>query len=169
MKKVASILLFALTACSHGTSSSASNGYPSHAAVGARAPRWSEKTSSGATFNSGTLLGKPVYMNFFATWCPPCNDEAPDIESLSKRYAARGLQVIGVDVMEDEGKAKLFGREHHLTYPLIVDDGRLRDAYSLNGLPVHVFIAANGIVRAIRIGELSKAQMEQSIRSILPR
>lgn len=119
--------------------------------------------------SSAALLGRPVYLNFFATWCPPCNDEAPWIEALSKQYASRGLQVVGVDVMENADKAALFGREHHLTYPLVVDDGTLRDAYELNGLPVHVFITAQGVVQAIRIGELSKAQMEKNIRAILPK
>ena len=156
---------FALLAgCSHAATSTA----PAHASVGAMEPSWSERTDKGSMLTSDSLLGKPVYVNFFASWCPPCNDEAPDIEALSKRYASRGLQVVGVDVMENADKAALFGREHHLTYPLVVDDGALRNAYQLDGLPVHVFIDADGTVHAIRIGELTKAEMVRNIRAILP-
>ncbi len=153
-----------LGGCSHAATSTA----PAHASVGAMEPSWSERTDKGSLLTSASLLGKPVYVNFFASWCPPCNDEAPDIEALSKRYASRGLQVVGVDVMENADKAALFGREHHLTYPLVVDDGALRNAYQLDGLPVHVFIDADGTVHAIRIGELTKAEMVRNIRAILP-
>ncbi|MGC8485853.1 MAG: TlpA family protein disulfide reductase [Candidatus Baltobacteraceae bacterium] len=156
---------FALLAgCAHSATSTA----PAHASVGAMEPSWNERTDTGSMLSSSSLLGKPVYVNFFASWCPPCNDEASDIEALSKRYASRGLQVVGVDVMENADKAALFGREHHLTYPLVVDDGTLRNAYQLDGLPVHVFIGADGVVHAIRIGELTKAEMMRNIRAILP-
>ena len=153
-----------LVGCSHAASTKA----PTHASVGAMEPSWSERTDKGSMLTSASLLGKPVYVNFFASWCPPCNDEASDIEALSKRYASRGLQVVGVDVMENADKAALFGREHHLTYPLVVDDGTLRNAYQLDGLPVHVFIDPDGTVHAIRIGELTKAEMVRNIRAILP-
>ncbi len=150
--------------CSHAATSTA----PLHASVGAMEPSWNERTDTGSMLSSSSLIGKPVYVNFFASWCPPCNDEAHDIEAVSKRYGPRGLQVVGVDVMENADKAALFGREHHLTYPLVVDDGTLRDAYQLDGLPVHVFIDADGVVHAIRIGELTKAEMVHNIRAILP-
>uniref|UniRef100_E6Q7X3 Putative Peroxiredoxin n=1 Tax=mine drainage metagenome TaxID=410659 RepID=E6Q7X3_9ZZZZ len=168
MKPIAPLLLSAAFVLLAGCSHSASSNAPAHASVGAMEPSWSERTDKGSMLSSSSLLGKPVYVNFFASWCPPCNDEAPDIEALSKRYASRGLQVVGVDVMENADKAALFGREHNLTYPLVVDDGTLRDAYQLNGLPVHVFIDADGTVHAIRIGELTKAEMVRNIRAILP-
>ncbi len=159
---LAAVVLIA--GCSHAATSKA----PAHASVGAMEPSWSERTDTGSMLSSSSLIGKPVYVNFFASWCPPCNDEAHDIEAVSKRYASRGLQVVGVDVMENADKAALFGREHHLTYPLVVDDGTLRDAYQLDGLPVHVFIDADGVVHAIRIGELTKAEMVHNIHEILP-
>ena len=168
MKPIAPLLLSAAFVLLAGCSHSASSNAPAHASVGAMEPSWSERTDKGSMLSSSSLLGKPVYVNFFASWCPPCNDEASDIEALSKRYASRGLQVVGVDVMENADKAALFGREHHLTYPLVVDDGALRNAYQLDGLPVHVFIDADGTVHAIRIGELTKAEMVRNIRAILP-
>jgi thiol-disulfide isomerase/thioredoxin len=108
-----------------------------------------------------------VYLNFFATWCPPCNEEAPAINALQRQYAASGLQVVGVDVLENAKKAAQFRREHQLLYPAVVDEGTLRDQYNVNGLPVHVFIDRQGIVRKIVVGELSAADMRTDVERIL--
>ncbi len=114
-----------------------------------------------------SLRGKAVYLNFFATWCPPCNEEAPAINALQREFGARGLQVVGVDVLENARKAADFSRGHHLTYPVVVDDGTLRDQYAVNGLPVHVFIDRRGIVRKIVVGELSALQMRANVAGLL--
>lgn len=137
------------------------------AKVGEAAPSWQEPTTTGSTLAAASLQGKPVYLNFFASWCPPCNAEAPDIIALQRQYAGRGLQVVGVDVLDSASKASSFVAAHHLDYPAVVDDGALRDAYNINGLPVHVFIDRQGIVRKIVVGELSRAQMEADVKAIL--
>jgi thiol-disulfide isomerase/thioredoxin len=113
------------------------------------------------------LRGKAIYLNFFATWCPPCNEEAPQIDALARSYAARGLQVVGVDVLENARKATAFRVQHHLSYPVVVDSGTLRGQYEINGLPVHVFIDRGGIVRKIVVGELSPAAMRADVESVL--
>jgi thiol-disulfide isomerase/thioredoxin len=113
------------------------------------------------------LRGKAVYLNFFATWCPPCNEEAPQIEALARTFAARGLQVVGVDVLENAGKAGAFRARHRLTYPIVVDSGTLRDQYEVNGLPVHVFIDRAGVVRKIVVGELSPSAMRDDAERAL--
>ncbi len=137
------------------------------AQVGRPAPNWSEPTAAGGTLSLAALRGKAVYLNFFASWCPPCNDEAPRLEALQRRYGPQGLQIVGVDVLESRAKAAHFVAEHHLTYPAVVDAGTLRDQYAVNGLPVHVFITRGGVVKRIAVGELSEAQMRRGIESIL--
>lgn len=154
----------ALVACSSGSGSS-SNARVAH--VGHAAPAWSEPSLPSGTLTLASLHGKAIYLNFFATWCPPCNEEAPQIDALARSYAARGLQVVGVDVLENARKATAFRAEHHLSYPVVVDSGALRDQYEINGLPVHVFIDRGGIVRKIVIGELSPASMRADVESVL--
>jgi cytochrome c biogenesis protein CcmG, thiol:disulfide interchange protein DsbE len=154
----------ALAACAQGGKSSTS---PQIARVGAPAPDFSEASIPGPTLSLQSLRGKAIYLNFFATWCPPCNEEAPAINALQRQYAANGLQVVGVDVLESARKAALFRQEHHLLYPAVVDQGTLRDAYRVNGLPVHVFIDREGIVRNIVIGELSPVAMRADVERIL--
>lgn len=156
--------LVALSACSSGGSGAA----PSVAVVGKPAPNWTETTYSGSKLSLGSLRGKPVYLNFFATWCPPCNEEAPGINKLAQRYAARGLQVVGIDELESAKKAAEFVRLHHLSYQAVADDnGTLQTQYSINGLPVHVFIDRSGVIRKMVAGEMSDREIENAIQSIL--
>ena len=138
-----------------------------HAKVGAPAPAFDEPKLGGGTLAMSSLVGKPVYLNFFASWCGPCNDEAPDLSAVASEFKPDGLQVIGVDVLESAKKAQQFVAEHHVLYPAVVDDGTLRDAYRINGMPVHVFIARDGTVKKIVVGQLSKAEMIAGVKAIL--
>lgn len=137
------------------------------AAVGGAAPAFSEQTVAGPTLTMDALKGKPVFLDFFATWCPPCNEEAPDVNAIAKTYGSQGLQVVGVDVLENAEKAKKFVDLHHLTYPAVVDSGALRDAYNINGMPVAVFIDKTGIIKKIETGEITKAEMLADVKAIL--
>ncbi len=137
------------------------------AVAGKLAPDWTLPTAGGANISLASYRGKAVYMNFFATWCHPCNVETPGIEVLSHRYASRGLQIIGVDEFEGAQKARSFVKKFGLTYPAVVDGGTLRDQYNVNGLPVHVFVKRDGTIASIRAGEMSRAEIESAIRAIL--
>jgi cytochrome c biogenesis protein CcmG, thiol:disulfide interchange protein DsbE len=160
------VAAFTLAACARA-GGDASSVTPSHAHVGQPAPGWNEPSLPGSRLALSSLRGKTVYLNFFATWCPPCNDEAPAIDALQRAYGARGLQVVGVDVLENSAKAAAFRNSHHLNYPIVIDGGGLRDQYNVNGLPVHVFIDRNGIVRKIVVGTLSAAEMRANVEQIL--
>jgi cytochrome c biogenesis protein CcmG, thiol:disulfide interchange protein DsbE len=166
------LALALLAACSGGSHSA--NGAaaqedqaPQHAHVGSPAPDWTEPKAGGGTLELSSLKGKAVYLNFFATWCPPCNEEAPAINALQQKYASQGLQVVGVDVLENAAAAQKFRDEHKLVYPALADSGTLRDEYNINGLPVHVFIDRAGIVRNVVVGELSPAEMDENVQKVL--
>lgn len=89
------------------------------------------------------------------------------MNALQKQFAARGLQVVGIDELEDAKKAAQFVRKYALVYPAVVDNGTLQSAYNVNGLPVHVFIDRSGVIRKIVQGEMSKKQIAAAIQSIL--
>jgi cytochrome c biogenesis protein CcmG, thiol:disulfide interchange protein DsbE len=163
---VALACVFALAACAHGGNAD-STGSPQIARVGGPAPAWTETSLPGPTLSLAGLRGKAVYLNFFATWCPPCNAEAPAINDIARTYGGKGLQVVGVDVLENAHKAAEFRDQHHLLYPVVVDDGVLRDQYRVDGLPVHVFIDRSGIVRRVVVGEMSPAEMQSNAERIL--
>jgi cytochrome c biogenesis protein CcmG/thiol:disulfide interchange protein DsbE len=155
------VLLFALVACSGGGANNAI------ASVGATAPAFTEPLASGGTLSMDQLRGKPLFLDFFATWCGPCNAEAPEVNAAYRRYASQGLQVVGVDVQENAAKAKQFIAQHKLSYPAVVDSGTLSDAYRINGMPVSVFIDKTGVVRKIEIGQLSQAKIDADVQAIL--
>jgi cytochrome c biogenesis protein CcmG/thiol:disulfide interchange protein DsbE len=155
-----------LGACARGDSSDSASG-TAIAQVGHPAPGWTEPSIPGPTISLASLRGKPVYLNFFATWCPPCAQEAPAIDALSRDFSSAGLRVVGVDVLENARKAALFRTEHHLSYPVVIDTGTLRSQYEINGLPVHVFIDRGGVVRKIIVGELSPAAMRENVERIV--
>jgi cytochrome c biogenesis protein CcmG, thiol:disulfide interchange protein DsbE len=160
-RPVAVAALIALAGCAANTQAA---GPPSK---GRLAPQWTEPMSTGGQLSSASLRGKPVYLNFFASWCPPCNEEAPSVNALQKKYAPKGLVVVGVDVQENAAKAESFRKQHNLSYATVVDSGTLRDAYSVNGLPVHVFIDRKGVVQNITIGEMSPSQIENQIQRVV--
>jgi cytochrome c biogenesis protein CcmG, thiol:disulfide interchange protein DsbE len=165
--RLAIALACALAACGRPHSADSPASSTQTARVGRPAPNWSEPSLPGPTLSLASLHGKAVYLNFFATWCPPCNEEAPWVDALARKYAGRGLQVVGVDVLENARKAAAFRSAHHLDYPVVIDTGTLRDQYEINGLPVHVFIDPGGIVRKIVVGELSQTAMRGNVERVL--
>ncbi|MBV9028534.1 MAG: TlpA family protein disulfide reductase [Candidatus Eremiobacteraeota bacterium] len=173
MAKASSVLGVLCTAllagCAHGSATQGASGttQPQRAHAGSPAPGWTETSLPGPRLSSDSLRGKAVYLNFFATWCPPCNQEAPAIDALQREYGSRGLQVVGVDVLENAAKAQSFRDGHRLHYPVVVDTGVLRDAYDINGMPVHAFIDRGGILRKVVVGEMSPEAMRGNVEEIL--
>lgn len=137
--------------------------------VGKPAPAFSLPSPAGKTVSLGALKGKAVYVNFFASWCGPCNVEAPSIGKLRSQYEKRGLQVVGIDELDAPGQAAAFASKYHNPYGLVAidDSGSVGRTYGTVLMPVHVFIDRNGIVRTYRIGEMSPAEIESAIKDAL--
>ena len=113
------------------------------------------------------LKGRAIYLNFFATWCVPCKSEAPYIGKLSKQFSKHNVVVIGIDELEMADKARSFAQQYHLPYKIAIDDsGDVGGAYGLIGLPLHVFIAANGRVSSYREGEMSEPQVTAALKKL---
>jgi len=90
----------------------------------------------GREWTLKSLRGKVVLVNFWATWCPPCRKEIPDLETLYKRFEGQGLVVLGISD-EAANKVQLFAREQRMTYPVLLDPGRrVNKLYSVEGIPM---------------------------------
>jgi len=115
------------------------------------------------------LRGSPVLLDFWATWCAPCRVELPILASLHRRYASRGLQVVGVNV--DEGGPALvpqFRRRYGLDYLMVYDvGGQASRAFNVQGLPTLVLVDKNGEVRLRHAGTASEEELARAIESVL--
>ena len=124
------------------------------------APDFALERLSGETFRLSDHRGKVVAINFWATWCPPCREEIPDLIAVQEQM--RG-DVLFVGVSLDKGspdKVRAFAERFGINYPVVIDDGRVLEKYGpIPGLPTTFFIGPGGRVRVEAIGLLTKENM----------
>lgn len=135
--------------------------------AGDAAPAFSLPKIGGGSLAFAQLRGKPTYLNFFASWCGPCNSEAPAVANLYAKYRKRGLAVVGVNELEDKTKALAFASKYKWSFPVVLDDGSMGRDYGAFALPVHVFIDKRGKVSTYRLGEMAPNEIEDAIHKIL--
>jgi cytochrome c biogenesis protein CcmG/thiol:disulfide interchange protein DsbE len=137
--------------------------------VGKPAPDFRVAGLDGTPIELSALRGHPVWINFWATWCPPCRAESPEIEAASEQYRDQGLVVVAIDVGEDPGTVRDYVQRAGLTYPVGGDPTTdVAATYRVTGLPTHVFVDADGVVRDIRMGRLGKDSIQQELAKVLP-
>ncbi|MBF0359181.1 MAG: TlpA family protein disulfide reductase [Magnetococcales bacterium] len=141
---------------------------------------WAEETSildtqfntvSGETLKLSDYKGQVVVLNFWATWCPPCIDEIPELIQFQKDYHERGLQVIGVDYMErpDQERLSKFIKKHGINYPVIFGQpGEIqklaRAMGGVFGLPVTKFLDSNGSLITSHVGGITLHQLKSNVK-----
>lgn len=135
--------------------------------AGDSAPAFHVKSTAAKTISLASLRGKPVYLNFFASWCVPCNAEAPSLAQLAKQFAPRGLTMIGIDEQEDAKTAVAFAKRYAWPFAIGVDDGDMAKNYQAEVLPVHVFIERSGKISTIRFGTMSSMEIAAAMQKIL--
>jgi len=137
--------------------------------VGQPAPALVVPKVGGGTIDLASLRGKPVWVNFMATWCPSCVDELPLMAGFAARYEDTGLVVVPVDVREDEAAVAAFFKGLGLTFPVGLDtDGAAQAEWGAVALPVHFWIDKDGIVRDGALGGIGPDVMATGLGSILP-
>jgi len=115
--------------------------------VGRPAPDFSLALLNGGTLAFHSLKGKPVLLNFWASWCAPCREETPLLVRLHKVYGPRGVEFVGINAEDQPADARRFIAQYHVDYAVAhTDDERLIDAFEIPGLPTTVLIGADGIV-----------------------
>jgi thiol-disulfide isomerase/thioredoxin len=111
--------------------------------------------------------GKNVYLNFWATWCPPCRSEMPDLERIHQSYKDKDLVVLAVNIGEDKGTVEAYIKESNFSFRVLLDsDQRVAAEYRISSIPQSYFINREGRIAAKKIGSMSEAQMEEYIRML---
>ena len=149
--------------------------------VGQMAPELSVPLQDGSTYQLTDLDGRPVrladlrgkavWINFWASWCPPCQSETPVIRDLAERYADRGLVVIGISVQETSvSDIRTYATRYQLGYTIAADlSGNIFRLYHPPGLPTQVFVGPEGAIRSIVLAPLTEADAVAQIEAILPK
>lgn len=144
-------------------------GKPSAVKVGDVAPRLVLKDLQGKTVSLEDLKGKVVIVDFWATWCEPCQVMIPWLVEFRNRYASRGFEIVGV-AMDDDGVAsvKPFVEKEQMNYPVLLGtDAAAEDWGGVFGLPTSFMIDREGKIRFSHQGLVGKDIIEKDIRSLL--
>ncbi len=142
----------------------------SGAQIGKPAPDFTLLDLNGQPVSLSSLIGKPVLINFWATWCPPCRYEMPFIQEIHEEWADKGLVVLAINVGEDSSTVSDFIQENNYSLPVLLDtDQRAAFEYGIRYFPTTFFIDKDGIIQAIKVGAfLGKAEIEGKLGKIIP-
>ena len=132
-------------------------------------PQFALKDITGRTVRLRDYRGKVVLVNFWATWCPPCRAEMPDLVRLQREYARRGLQIIGITYPpETRTRVRRFARSLKVNYPIILGTRQLKARFSSDEtLPLTVVIDRDGKVKEIISGILLPQEVDEKIKPLL--
>lgn len=112
--------------------------------------------------------GRPLWINFWATWCPPCQQETPDLRAAYEAHKAEGLAMLAISIQEPTADVRDFVAKYGLTYDIGLDPtGAVVKTYSVFGLPTHYFVDRNGVIRDRYFGPLTRQQMDEKVSVII--
>ena len=134
------------------------------------APAFTLVDLEGKKVSLSDYKGRPVLVNFWATWCGPCKVEMPWFEEFQKQYAAQGYQILGLTDDVDAGKDTISKVAHKIgvSYPILLTDGKVQTSYGgLDVLPMSFYVNRNGVVVDETAGLGSKDEIEAHIKKII--
>jgi peroxiredoxin len=153
---------------------------PAGLQAGQQAPELTVQLGDGSTYQLTDLDGRPitlaalrgkvVWLNFFASWCPPCQQETPILRSIADDYRDRGLAVVGISVQETTvGDVKAYADRYRLRYTIGFDgSGHVLREYKVFALPTQLFLDTNGVIQQIVSGPVDERGARALIDSMLP-
>ena len=131
------------------------------------APDFETEYLNGTKVSLHELRGKPVILNFWASWCPPCVKEMPRLEEFHQKYK-NDILIIGINLGEKNKTIENFLRRVNVTFPIVKDkDKSIEKSYNILIRPSTFFIDKNGVIVDKRLGEISKEELEERSQKLL--
>jgi peroxiredoxin len=139
--------------------------------AGTQAPDFRLSALDSTTVHLTELRGLPVIINFWATWCPPCIHEMPELATRFKEHQQEGLVVLAVNADgEKEKKIRQFATGLSLPFPVLLDPRiTTATAYGVIQLPVTVFVDSAGVIRRVHAGPIQPAEIDAGLDAIIPK
>ncbi len=141
---------------------------------GKKAPDFTLTAIDGKSLKLSDYKGKGVIVNFWATWCPPCRAEIPDMVELQKEYESKGFSFIGIAVSDEEEKVKAFALSQKMNYPvamgskeLAMSYGKLTQEGAIRGIPTSFVINGKGEILDYFVGARDKATFAEAIKKVI--
>ena len=132
--------------------------------IGHPAPDFTLLDLEGKQVTLSEFRGKTVFLNFWATWCPHCRAEMPDIEAVYQEYKDEDVVVIGVGTLEPEEEVRQFVQRGGYNWTFVIDTtGEITTTYESAVIPTSFFIDRGGIIQAVKIGAMTKRAMETAL------
>lgn len=133
--------------------------------VGAPAIAFDLKSLDGKSVGLASFRGKPLVLNFFASWCDPCRDEMPLINELASKAANDGYSVLGIAVEDSRAAVSEFAKETNLVFPIALDlNSTVKRAYRIFGPPATFFIDGQGVIRDVVLGPITPERARDALR-----
>ena len=134
--------------------------------AGTPAPEFDLQTPDGRRVSLSDFRGKAVVVNFWATWCPPCRSEMPDLEQIAQERKS-DVVVLAVNVQEARDPVARFVQQYGLTFPILLDtSGDVTQAFGVQSLPTTFFVDGEGKVAAFNMGALNKSAIARKLELV---
>lgn len=134
--------------------------------IGAAAVAFDLKTLEGKTADLESFRGKPLVINFFASWCDPCREEMPLINELAAK-AGGNYQVLGIAVEDSRAAVSEYAKEAKLLFPIALDlNSRVKRSYRIFGPPATFFVDGQGIIRDIVMGPITPERVKEAAKRV---
>jgi peroxiredoxin len=134
------------------------------------APDFTLQTIDGTSIHLADLRGQPVIVNYWSTWCIPCQEELPALEQLRAEFQGSGITILSINAIEQDTMEDVQQTiaQHGLTHPILLDKGAaFYDAYNVLFFPTSFFIDANGIITEVLLGGATQDEFRQRIQRLL--
>ena len=136
--------------------------------VGKKAPSFVAPKVGGQLVSLENYKNKPLVLNFWASWCPPCRDETPGMERIWRKYEDQGVVILGINVQDGEKEAERYISEFGVTFSNALDlDGSITVDYGVTGLPVTFFIDNDSVVTGRWVGSISEDRLDNWVSNLI--